>query len=70
MANYKITQKERNLFFAAILGGFVGGVIGNFFASSVYRTIDKPVLSNFIIMILLGLVFLAICIILFKQIKK
>ena len=70
MPKQKTTQKEKNIFFAALLGGILGGAIANFFVSSVYRTIDKPTYINFIITILLGLVFLGICLLLFKQIKK
>ena len=68
MPKQKITQE--NLFLVGILWALVVGLIGNFFVSQVYRTIDKPTYLNFILTIIFGIITISICFWIYSKIEK
>ena len=70
MTKQKITQKEKNIFFAGLLGGIVGGLLANFVVSSLFRFFDNKNLNNAIMAFLTLVFFFSFLIFLYLKIKS
>ena len=46
MIKRNLSQKEKNMFFAGLLGGIVGGLLANFVVTSLFRFFDNRNLNN------------------------
>ncbi len=69
MSKQKLSQKEKNIFFAALLGGIVGGLLANFLVTSLFRFFDNRNLNNAVIVFLTLIFFFGFLIFLYTQIK-
>jgi len=73
MVKDKLSQKDKNLFFAGLASGIVGGVIGNFFVSSFYDVLQISKQDSWVryaIFFVSGLAFIGVIYWLNKQIKR
>ena len=69
MPKYKLSQKEKNLFFSGLLGGIAGGLLANFLVASFFQVFHLGLLHNSILFIFILIAFFGFYYYLFKQIK-
>ena len=69
MPKYKLSQKERSLFYAGVLGGTAGGLSANFLVSSFFQVFHLGLFYNSILFIICLIAFFGFEYWLVKQIK-
>lgn len=73
MVKDKLSQKEKNIFFAGLSAGIVGGIISNFFVSSFYDLLQiskQDLWIRYALFFIFGLTFIGVIYWINKQIKK
>jgi len=69
MVKYKLTSKEKNMFFAGLLGVIAGGFLANFLVSSFFQVFHLGLFYNSILFVFSLITFFGCYYFLFKQIK-
>ena len=69
MPKQKVTQKEKNLFFAGVLMGMFGSLASSMFISSFFRIFKPNFIVDLATLIISGIGFFGVYYWIYKQIK-